>query len=234
MAQQLLQDRTPAAYAGVESYARRHAKEDAGALAWLVLGYARTLDHDYAKAVDPLNRSKAGASELGDYVAYYLGNAYLQTSRTAEALSTLADFDKNFPDSLLARDAHLVYASALLAEGRAPEAVAVLAKNRAPVRSDIELAIGRAYEATQDQNHASAAFRNIYYNLPTSAEADAAGAELRKLNLRGSLAERRTRVDLLFKARRYNDAAARRSQPAGAPHLSACASRLARESRAKP
>lgn len=207
MAQQLLQDRTPAAYAGVESYARRHAKEDAGALAWLVLGYAHTLDHDYAKAIDPLNRSKAGASELGDYVAYYLGNAYLQTSRTAEALSTLADFDKNFPDSLLTRDAHLAYANALLAEGRAPEAAALLSKDRTPVRSDIELAIGRAYEVTQDNTQAAAAFRNIYYNLPTSSESDAAGAELRKLNVHGSMAERRTRVDLLFKARRYSDAA---------------------------
>ena len=29
MAQQLLQDRNPAAYAGVETYARQHAKEDA-------------------------------------------------------------------------------------------------------------------------------------------------------------------------------------------------------------
>ena len=70
MAQQLLQDRTPTAYAGVEAYARRHPKEDAGALAWLAIGYARTLDHDYGKAIDPLNRAKAGASELGDYVAY--------------------------------------------------------------------------------------------------------------------------------------------------------------------
>src|SRR5437762_9547140 len=30
MARQLLQDRTPAAYRGVEAYARRHTKEDAG------------------------------------------------------------------------------------------------------------------------------------------------------------------------------------------------------------
>jgi len=37
MAQQLIQDRTPAAYTGVESFARTHAKEDAGALAWLVV-----------------------------------------------------------------------------------------------------------------------------------------------------------------------------------------------------
>jgi len=119
MAQQLLQDRTPAAYAGVEAYARKHPKEDAGALAWLVVGYAHTLDHDYAKAIDPLNRSKSGASELGDYVAYYLGEAYLQTGRTAEALAMLSDFDKNFPDSLLIRDVHLSYSTALLREGRA-------------------------------------------------------------------------------------------------------------------
>ncbi|HEY1271888.1 MAG TPA: hypothetical protein VGF08_07880, partial [Terriglobales bacterium] len=37
MARQLLQDRTAPGYAGVEAYARRHAKEDAGALAWLVV-----------------------------------------------------------------------------------------------------------------------------------------------------------------------------------------------------
>ena len=69
MAQQLTQDRSPAAYAGVEAYARTHAKEDAGALAWLVVGYARVLDHDYAKAIDPLNRAKPRAGDLGDYVA---------------------------------------------------------------------------------------------------------------------------------------------------------------------
>jgi soluble lytic murein transglycosylase len=207
MAQQLLQDRTPTAYAGVEVYARRHPKEDAGALAWLAIGYARTLDHDYAKAIDPLNRAKAGASELGDYVAYYLGDAYLNTGRNPEALSTLADFSKNFPDSLLIRDAHLVYANALLTEGRAQEAAALLEKDRVPTRSDLELAIGRADEAAGDNPKAIAAFRNLYFNLPNSAEADAAGAELRKLAVSGSLAERRTRADLLFKAKHYDEAA---------------------------
>ncbi len=207
MAQQLLADRTPAAYAGVESYARKHAKEDAGALAWLVVGYSHTLDHDYGKAIDPLNRAKAGASELGDYVAYYLGDAYLETGRSAEALATLADFSKSFPDSLLTRDVHLVYATALLKEGRAQEAAALLEKDRAPVRSDIELAVGRAYQALDQNDKAAAAYRNLYYNLPVSPESDAAGAELRKLKISGGLAERRTRADLLFKARRYGDAA---------------------------
>ena len=207
MAQQLLQDRTPTAYAGVEAYARHHAKEDAGALAWLVVGYARTLDHDYGKAIDPFNRAKAGASELGDYVAYYLGDAYLKTAHNAEALSTLADFSKNFPDSLLIRDAHLVYANALLEEGRAQEAAALLEKDRAPVRGDVEFAIGRAYEAAGENQKAASAFRNVYFNLPNSSEADAAGAQLHKLGIFGSVAERRTRADLLFKAKHYSDAA---------------------------
>jgi soluble lytic murein transglycosylase len=207
MAQQLLQDRTPTAYAGVEAYARRHAKEDAGALAWLVIGYARTLDHDYGKAIDPFNRAKAGASELGDYVAYYLGDAYLKTAHNAEALSTLADFGKNFPDSLLIRDANVIYANVLLEEGRAKEAAALLEKQRAPVRSDIELAIGRAYEAAGDNQKAASAFRNLYFNLPNSSEADAAGAELHKLGISGSITDRRTRADLLFKAKHYSEAA---------------------------
>ncbi len=211
MAQQLLQDRTPTAYAGVEVYARRHANSkedaDAAALAWLVIGYARVLDHDYGKAIDPFNRAKAGASELGDYIAYYLGQAYLNTAHNAEALSTLADFSKNFPDSLLIRDAHLVYANALLEEGRAQDAAALLEKDRSPVRSDMEFAIGRAYEAAGDNQKAAIAFRNVYFNLPTSFEADLAGTELRKLGIAGSVAERRTRADLLFKSKHYSDAA---------------------------
>ena len=38
MAQQLLELRSPAAYDGVEGWARKHASTDAGSLGWLVLG----------------------------------------------------------------------------------------------------------------------------------------------------------------------------------------------------
>src|SRR5260221_2192659 len=40
MAQLLLENRTPQAYEGVTAYGRKHAKDDAGPLAWLVIGYA--------------------------------------------------------------------------------------------------------------------------------------------------------------------------------------------------
>ena len=208
MAQQLIQDRSPAGYAGVESYARAHSKEDAGALAWLVVGYAHVLDHDCAKAIDPLNRAKPLAGDLGDYVAYYLGTCYLQTGRQAEGLASLANFSATYPDSLLVREAHLSYAGALLAEGRASEAVELLEKDRLPARSDVELALGRAYAALHQNDKAAQALANVYYNMPTSAEADTANSELKKLSPvpPATPAQRKTRADLLMKAKRYNDA----------------------------
>jgi soluble lytic murein transglycosylase len=212
MARQLLQDRTPAAYAGVEAYARRHDKEDAGALAWLVLGYAHVLDRDYAKAIDPLNRAKPRAGDLGDYVDYYLGTAYVQSGRMAEAGATLADFEKKYPESLLVRDSHVLYANVLLSEGRPQEAVDLLEKDRQPTRVDLELALGRAYEAAGQNAKAVAILRNIYFNMPLSGEATTAETELKKLTASGSvpppsLNERRTRADLLAKGKRYIDAA---------------------------
>ncbi len=75
------------------------------------------------------------------------------------------------------------------------------------MRSDIELAMGRAYEASGDKQKATDAFRNVYFNIPDSFEAEAAGAELRKLGISGSVAERRTRADLLFKGKHYGEAA---------------------------
>ena len=209
MAQQLLQDRSLAAYAGVDAYARSHAKEDAGALAWLVLGYAHVLDRDYARAIDPLNRAKVHAGDLGDYVAYYLGTSYLQTGRTAEALATLADFAKAHPDSLLVRDAQVRYADALLLEGQAAEAATLLEQVRGPVRSDLELALGRAYAASGQTTKAANTLENIYYTMPASIEADAAYAELKKLPSAPppTVTQRKTRADGLMNRRRYADAA---------------------------
>jgi len=212
LARQLLQDRTPAGYAGVEAYARRHAKEDAGALAWLVLGYAHILDRDYARAIDPLNRAKPQAGELGDYVIFYLGTAYYQTGRLAEAVATLGGFERAYPESLLIRDAHVAYANALVADERAPEAVDLLEKDRLPFRADLELVLGRAYEAAGQPAKAFGIFRNLYFTMPQTWEASQVEGDLKKLagtpeTQAPSFAERRMRADLLVKGKQYNEAA---------------------------
>lgn len=212
MARQLLQDRTPAAYAGVEAYARKHASEDAGALAWLVVGYAHNLDHDYAKAVDPLNRAMPKAGDLGDYVSFYLGTSYFQVGRTAEAAATLGQFDTAYPESLLTRDAHVLYANVLLAEGRPQDVINLLEKDRRPPQADLELALGRAYAAAGQPAKAADILRNLYVTMPLSAEAGQADIELKKLASTSQLSplgpnSRRSRADLLAKGRRFSEAA---------------------------
>jgi len=209
MAEQLLQDRSMPAYAGVQAYALAHAREDAGALAWLVLGYAHVLDKDYGKAIDPLNRAKLHAGDLGDYVAYYLGTSYLETGHTAEALANLADFAKTHPDSLLGRDAQVSYADALLLEGQAAEATSLLERIRVPIRSDVEFALGRAYAASGQTAKAAETLGNIYYTMPAATEADAAYAELRKLPSvpPPTVAQLKTRAEALISRHRYSDAA---------------------------
>jgi soluble lytic murein transglycosylase len=212
MAKQLLQDRSPAAYAGVDAYARRHTKEDAGALAWLVIGYAHILDRGYAQAIDPLNQARPRAGDLGDYVNFYLGTAYYQTGRLAEAVATLGGFAKAYPESLLIRDAHVTYANALVADGRAPEAVELLENDRQPIRADLELALGRAYEAAGQPAKALPIFRNLYFTMPLSWEATQVDGDLKKLagtpeTQPPTFAERKTRADLLAKGKQYNQAA---------------------------
>ena len=212
MAQQLLQNRSPQAYSGVESFARKHSAEDAGALAWLAVGYAHYLDRDYVKAIDPLSRAKPHAGDIGDYVAYYLAAAYQQSGRLPEAVAALSTFDQTFPNSLLVRDAHVLYANALLADNRPKDAIALLEKDREPIRPDLELALGRAYEAAGDAPRAVGVLRHLYFTLPLSFEASAAQPDLQKLTSTPgiapiSLSERRIRADALSKAKRYSEAA---------------------------
>jgi soluble lytic murein transglycosylase len=121
----------------------------------------------------------------------------------------LADFGKAHPDSLLVRDARISYADALLLEGQSAEAVTLLDQDRQPIRSDQEFALGRAYAAAGQTAKAAETFENIYYTMPTSVEADAASAELKKLPSVTSptTSQLKTRADGLMSKHRYADAA---------------------------
>src|SRR5207247_10530140 len=174
--------------------------------------YAHWLDHDQAKAIDAFNRAKPQAGDLGDYVDYYLGASYFQSGRIAESIAKLNNFDQKYPESLLIRDARVLYANALLSEARAGEVITLLEKDRQRTRADVELALGRAYAAAGQTDKAGTTLANLYVTMPLSPEADQAEIELRKLpadvqakalGVNG----RRTRADLLMKGRRFSDAA---------------------------
>jgi soluble lytic murein transglycosylase len=210
MARQLLQGRSRAAYAGVQAYAHRHAGTDEAALAWLAIGYAHILDHDYAKAVPALKRAQPRAGELADYVDYFLAMAYGAQGDSAGVIKALAKFDANYPDSLFAGDAAVAYANALLAQNQHQQAIAVLQPRRQPVRSDVELALGRAYIAAGQTAQGAEILHRLYYAMPLAPEADAANSDLGKLPPASvpvpTFEERKMRADSLLRARRYDDA----------------------------
>ena len=135
-----------------------------------------------------------------------------RVGKTAEAVTTLSDFEKQYPESLLLRDAHVIYGTALLAENRPQESIAVLEKNRQPPRADLELVLGRAYAAAGQPAKATDILRNLYITMPLSAEASQADVELKQLATAAPLPPlglngRRTRADLLAKGKRFSDAA---------------------------
>ncbi|MGH9524119.1 MAG: transglycosylase SLT domain-containing protein [Terriglobales bacterium] len=209
MARQLLDARSPAAYAGVERYARKHAHDDAGALANLALGYAHILDHDPAKSIAPLKLAQARAGELADYVTYFLGSAEQAAGKSDDAVTLLRDFQAKYPDSLFKRESAIVYANAVVATGEPAAAVVVLSKNRLPTRSDVELYLAQAQLKAGDTANAADTLRHLYFSIPASAEADRAAALLRATpdGIGATYALQKVRADALLKSHRYRDAA---------------------------
>src|SRR5579875_406513 len=212
MARQLVEFRTPAAYAGVESYAHLHAGTEAGALAWFAIGYAHYLDAQYPAAITALQKAQPQIGELKDYVAFFIGNSYVLSNHAEESLVYLRDFGARFPDSLYDHDAMISYAKALLALNQPSEVIHLLQAHRSPANVETEYYLGKAYVQNGDGRTGAAIFQRIYYDYPTSSLADQAQSDLRKIPEEESLppvsyAEHLRRANALYKARRYGAAA---------------------------
>lgn len=210
MAQQLIDTRSPAAYAGVEAYAKKHAGTDVGALAWLSIGYARLQDKQYPEAVAALLRAKSHAGELSDYVRYLLALGYGGQGMNEQIVATLRNFKSELPESVFVRDVIDVYGNALVASGRPQEAITFLEANRAPTRADVELAVGRAYMKAGELDKGIEILKHLYFTMPASAEAEAAGSDLRGVQGALELAtydQRKVRATILAQASRWSDAA---------------------------
>ncbi len=212
MAQQLVQFRTPAAYAGVETYAHAHAGTEAGALAWFAIGYAHYLDAQYPAAISAMQKAQPQIGELKDYVAFFIGNSYVASNNPEESLAYLRDFGTRFPDSLYAHDALISYARALLATNRSSEAIRLLEAHRTPASAETEYFLGKAYVQDGQGRAGAEILRRVYYNYATNYTADNAAADLKRIPEAASLppvtyAEHQKRADALYKARRYPAAA---------------------------
>jgi len=209
MARQLVENRTPAAYTGVEDYARRHSGTDAGALAWLAVGYSRVLDQQYPQAIVALDKAKPHIGELHDYARYLEAISYGGEGNSAKVVELLHNFDEEAPESIFFKDVIDVYGSALVAQGKADEAITYLEAHRQPTRASVELALGKCYLRTTRPEKGIEILKHLYFTMPSSAEAALAAAQLTSSgsSFEGSYIDQKTRAELLAKAGRWGDAA---------------------------
>jgi len=210
MAQQLLENRTSAAYAGVEEYAHRHRTDDAGPLAWFVLAYAHFLDKDYPAVRKSLEHSTSLEPLMGDYITWLRAGTAQGEANQQEIQTILDGFETRYSDSLHLHDATLMYANSLVASGKSGEAITYLEKHRTPLAPDTELALAGAYQTEGLKDKAREVLRRIYFEMPTSEQAGQAFFTLQTLGENppaGTYDQRHARAELLFKARKFQDAA---------------------------
>lgn len=217
MAQQLSQNRTPAAYAGVSGWAHSH-KGEAAAAAYLALGHAYLLDQKYSAAVASLRTARLTgatvahpAGVLADYADYLTAQAYLQNNQLPQAELVLNDFVQKYPDSIFVPGVPILQANLYTQEGDSQKALAILAHYQGePIagHADFQLAQAKAEALAGRTSDANQLFEHVYLDYPLSIEASTARAQLVTNGILGTLppAERRRHADALYEAGHYNDA----------------------------
>jgi soluble lytic murein transglycosylase len=210
MAQQLAQNRTPAAYAGVTHYAQTHTG-DAAAAAYLALGHAYLLDHRYAEAVSALSHADAAGDALDDYAAYLTAQAELQSNQLPQAEVVLSGFAKKYPDRVFVPQMPVLLANLCLAQGDPQTALHILSEHAGESvanRPDYILALARAQQIAGDSIAAAKSFRHVYLGFPLSPEATQAKTQLQNMGANAPLtvAEREHHANALYAAGRYNEA----------------------------
>ena len=209
MAQQLAVQRSPQAYAGVQSYARAHPGEGASA-AYLALGHAYALDHRYPEAVQAYRTALTGSDVLADYADYLGAQAAIRANQNEVAAGLLNDFAGRHPDSIFLANAPVLLANLYLQQGDAASAVKVLEPLRETMTAknvDFRYALGRAYQTAGQMTQAAALYRDLYTKQPLTSEAIQAQQQLQAMGQGLTAAQRKVHADQLFDAKHYAEAA---------------------------
>ena len=208
MAQQLVLERSSAAYAGVIAYATGHPGE-AAAAAELAVGHAYMLDRRYSDAENAFRQANLHGAALDDYADYLEAQAAVQGNRPQDAIPLLDHFAELHPGSLFDASAPLLLANAYLAGADASGALRVLQPLvGGPTTNQVNfrLVLAKAYQASGNTEQAATLYRGIYLGDPVSPEAASAKNQMTAMNIPLSAAERKRHADAMFNAKQYTDA----------------------------
>jgi soluble lytic murein transglycosylase len=210
MAQELTAMRSPAAYAGVTSYARAHTAEAASA-AYLALGHAYLLDHRYPDAVSSFQKANTSGKTLDDYADFLQAQALMESGKLSDAETLLTGFAAKYPESIFVPRLPVMIANLSLQQNDPNTALRILHQHAADSTSshaDFQLAMARANQMTGSTYEAARLYRHIFLSFPLSNEGQQAKAQLAVIGSAASLsmAERRAHADALYAGGRYSEA----------------------------
>ncbi len=189
----------------------RFAKTRTGALAKLLRARIHFETNDFEGAAQILNSNVfREKTTITDYALWLRGKALQQAGKQAEAMSVFAEIVRDFPDSLRAREAKLIWANNALENGQAdkiPNFVKdLIDKNDA----DALLLTAKSFEAQNNPAQATAFYRRAYFYAPGTAAGKEAETKLTALGqtLAPQTAEEiKSRADRFYESKNYADAA---------------------------
>lgn len=189
----------------------RFAGKPAGALAALMRARIKYENKDFAGSATILNSGQfRKLTLLGDYALWLRGRALRESGDHSGAMRSLEELLREFPDSLRAIDARLLWADSAIKTGNAAAVPEGLRSLNAHFNPESLLLTAKAYEAINDPQSATRYYREVYFIAPGTliakeAEAKllAAGQSLEPQNY----VEGRSRAEKLLAARNFADAA---------------------------
>ena len=211
MAQQLIQQRTPQAYAGVLRYARSHTGE-AAAAAYMALGQAYMDDGKFKEAASSFQLANRYGHALDDYADYLGAKANFAQQQFVVAEQLLQGFAERHADSILIDRATLLLANVKLGEGDPQAALRQLAKldgTRLAKSSEYLFAAAKANQLAGNRKQAQEMYTRLYVGDPTSSESTQVPAQMQQMGITPpfTIAERTRHADGLYLAGKYGAAA---------------------------
>lgn len=190
--------------ANVES---RFAGKRTGALAKLLRGRIRFENGDFAGAAAILNSNDFQTkTSLGDYALWLRGKSLQGVGNHAEAMNVFAKLTSDFPDSIRANDAKLLWADSAIQSGQAANVADFLRELNTKNDAAALLRTAKAYESQGNQPEALKFYRRVYF---FGAGSDAAKeAETKLTSLAQPLTpqnaeEAQSRANKLYNAKNY-------------------------------
>lgn len=165
-------------------YAGATTSREVKGLAYFTLGYREYEARSYLAATADLGRAASTGFSLADYAEYYQAAAASQQGRPEAAVSALSGFADRFPESALRLDATRLLAWSLLGVGQPQDAIKVLqAAPQLSRQPPLQYLLGEAYQKAGNLLAAARTFQDVYYRLPSAAEAVQAGRALDGLQI---------------------------------------------------